>query len=122
MSQSQQKNPIHSKTLAMILVILGVGFWMIFWGQKTSVAPTLPIVEQEVDEQALVETYIRKNIVTLAPEEAVLGGTWYVTSVVIDSSLKTGTMSYEDGHITGSASFSYRLEGTTIILENIAKK
>lgn len=74
------------------------------------------------NDQIVVETYIRENIATLAPEDAVLGGTWYVTSVVVDSSLKTGTMSYEDGHIAGSATFSYRLEGATIILENIAKK
>ncbi len=60
-----------------------------------------------LDDQVIVENYLRKNIATIAPQKAVLGGTWYVTSVDINTTTKTGTVKYEDGHIQKASAFSY---------------
>lgn len=75
-----------------------------------------------LDDQTLVEKYLRENIKTLAPEKPVLGGSWYVLSVEIDTSRKTGVVIYEDGHIQGKASFSYSRTGDLITIEEIKIK
>lgn len=75
-----------------------------------------------LDDQVLVEKYLRENIKTLAPEEPVLGGSWYVLSVEIDTSKKTGVVVYEDGHIQGKASFFYSRIGDIITIEEIKIK
>lgn len=62
---------------------------------------------EALDDKIIVEKYIRENIKTIVPENTVLGGSWYITSVNINPSTKTGTMTYEDGHIQGNKSFSY---------------
>jgi hypothetical protein len=62
---------------------------------------------EALDDKIIVEKYIRDNIKTIVPEKPVLGGSWYVTLVNINPSMKTGTMTYEDGHIQGNKSFSY---------------
>jgi len=69
---------------------------------------------ERLDDKIIVEKYIRENIKTIAPENAVLGGSWYVTSININSSQKTGVMTYEDGHIQGKASFNYTRDGNEI--------
>jgi hypothetical protein len=61
----------------------------------------------DLAERANVENYVRDNIEELSPVKAVLGGTWYVTFVIIDPSKNTGTVSYEDGHIAEKKNFSY---------------
>ncbi|HAQ02920.1 TPA: hypothetical protein DEP30_02230 [Candidatus Nomurabacteria bacterium] len=60
-----------------------------------------------LDDKIIVEKYIRDNVKTIVPEKPVLGGSWYITSVNINPSTKTGKMTYEDGHIQGNKSFSY---------------
>lgn len=75
----------------------------------------------DIDDRILVEQYIRSNIKTLAPAQPVLGGTWYVTSVHIDPAVKTGTMTYEDGHIAGRATFDYVRDGDQVTISNITK-
>ncbi len=62
---------------------------------------------ESLDDKIIVEKYIRENIKTIVPEKPVLGGSWYATSINVNPSMKTGTMTYEDGHIQGSKSFSY---------------
>lgn len=62
---------------------------------------------ESLDDKIIVEKYIRDNIKTIAPEKTVLGGSWYVTLVNVNPLMKTGTMTYEDGHIQGNKSFSY---------------
>jgi len=73
-----------------------------------------------LDERVAVEQYVRGNIRTIAPEKEVLGGSWYVTSVNVNTSNKTGSMTYEDGHIEGSKNFSYVVDngGVKINLVN----
>lgn len=62
-----------------------------------------------LDDKIIVEKYIRENIETIAPIKPVLGGSWYVTLVNINPSMKTGTMTYEDGHIQRKTEFSYTI-------------
>ena len=54
-----------------------------------------------------MEAYIRTHINTLSPEPAVLGGTFYVTDIQIDSVTQTGVVWYEDGHNAYEAEFAY---------------
>jgi hypothetical protein len=56
--------------------------------------------------QAKADTYIRENIVHLSPEEAVLGGTWYVTSLEFTGP-DTCLVDYEDGHIALQATATF---------------
>jgi len=62
---------------------------------------------ENLDDQIIVEEYLRKNIATIAPKKAVLGGTWYVTSVDINTTTKTGSVVYEDGHVQEKSAFSF---------------
>lgn len=60
-----------------------------------------------LDERANVEEYLKKNISTLAPVPASLGGTWFVIRVIVDPTLNTGHVVYEDGHNEEKRAFSY---------------
>lgn len=62
-----------------------------------------------LDERATVEEYLKKNIATLAPKPAVLGGTWSMLYSSINTQNKTGVAVYEDGHIQEKHSFSYQI-------------
>ena len=64
--------------------------------------------------QSLVENYIRDNISALSPEPAVLGGTFYVTSIQFISP-NSSVVDYEDGHIALSAQVDF------FVLENIVE-
>ncbi len=61
----------------------------------------------DLQERANVEVFLRENISELSPVKAVLGGTWYVVSMVIDLKNNSGTVTYEDGHLLEKKSFSY---------------
>jgi len=81
---------------------------------KIDLSPGLKISENEciaLKEKALIEKYVRENIVDLVKEKPVLGGTWYVVSIEVSPSNKSGSVVYEDGHIQGEASFSYAMSG-----------
>ena len=60
--------------------------------------------EYVAEKQNKIEEYIRANISVLSPQEAVLGGTFYVTQIIWSSEV-TGIVFYEDGHIALRASF-----------------
>ena len=76
---------------------------------------------EDLDDRVLVEKYIRENAKTLVPEQPTLGGTWYATKVTVDYLKKTGKFSYEDGHVDGSATFSYSRNGETVLVTDIKK-
>ncbi len=69
---------------------------------------------EALDDRVIVENYIRENIKSIAPDDTVLGGTWYVVLVNINPTMKNGTMTYEDGHIQGKASFNYVRDGDEV--------
>ncbi len=60
-----------------------------------------------LDERAAVEEYLKKNISTLAPVPATMGGTWFVLYSSIDATTNTGYVVYEDGHNQSKRAFSY---------------
>lgn len=60
-----------------------------------------------LDEKLFAEKYIRDNIKTIATDKPVLGGSWYVISLAVDSVTHTGEIVYEDGHVQSKASFKY---------------
>ncbi len=60
-----------------------------------------------LNEKLFAEKYIRENIVTIATNKPVLGGTWYVIVVTINPATKSGEVTYEDGHIQSKAKIEY---------------
>jgi hypothetical protein len=74
---------------------------------------------EALDDKITVEKYIRDNIKVIAPKKSVLGGSWYITSVSINPSAKTGTMTYEDGHIQGKASFNYIRNKEEVLINSV---
>lgn len=60
-----------------------------------------------LEEQLYIEKYIRENIITIATDKPVLGGTWYVVSVYVNPKTSIGEVVYEDGHIQSKANFTY---------------
>ncbi len=87
--------------------------------------PEAPVVqdnsESDLSDEEIVSGYVRENINQIAPEEAVLGGTFYVVQIEIFPSSKTGRVVYEDGHIQGSANFSYERVGNQVAVTNVSK-
>ncbi len=73
-------------------------------------------------EKNTVENYIRENIKTIALEKPVLGGTWYVTLVQINPSMKTGTITYEDGHIQRNTEFNYTVNNSEVTIVPISPR
>lgn len=77
---------------------------------------------ETLTEKNTVEKYIRENIKTIALEKPVLGGTWYVTLVQINPSMKTGTITYEDGHIQRKTEFNYTINNNEVAIVPISPR
>ncbi len=71
------------------------------------------MMTENINYSILVEEYIKENIKTIAPNQAVLGGSWYVVSVFVFDEIKSGIVTYEDGHIQSEAFFEYEIEKDT---------
>lgn len=67
-------------------------------------------------EIQLVESYIVSNIKSLTSAEAVLGGSWYVVDVNVNTLAKSGEVLYEDGHIQELANFDYVIDDNGSVL------
>jgi hypothetical protein len=109
---------------AVIIILLGIVFFTsdVFLSKKVIEAPVITDTEEILlDETLLVENYIREHIVTIAPEEPVLGGTFYVIDVTVNEQNKNGGFVYEDGHIQGQAVFEYSIQNNAVVLQNIQK-
>ena len=91
----------------LILVILGLGAFLMLQIKMEEKIDTGPTPNVVVDIKQNVENYLRENISKLSPVKAVLGGTWYVVSDTIDLKKNSGTVVYEDGHIQEIKNFSY---------------
>ncbi|OGI71925.1 hypothetical protein A3J61_00525 [Candidatus Nomurabacteria bacterium RIFCSPHIGHO2_02_FULL_38_15] len=107
------------KKIIPFVIVVAVVLIGLYFIKSKQVDTNVPVV---VDEQVVVEKYIRDNIKTLAPEDPVLGGSWYVVDVSVDSTAKKGEVLYEDGHIQGRANFEYKLEMNKVTISNIVKK
>ncbi len=67
-----------------------------------------PTINENADIESKVAAYIRENISSLSPEKEVLGGKYYVTQLAFIGDNKEA-VSYEDGHIAQSATFTYSI-------------
>lgn len=65
-----------------------------------------------------VESLLKENINTLSAKKPVLGGMWYVVNYDVNTTTKTGSVLYEDGHIQERANFSYE-PGTNGEVKNL---
>jgi hypothetical protein len=79
---------------------------------------------EDLGEKLAVEKYVKDNIKTIATNNAVLGGSWYVLDVNVVPSVKSGEVLYEDGHIQSSASFKYEFDSVTgeLVVKNFVVK
>jgi uncharacterized protein YxeA len=71
---------------------------------------------EAMTDRMTVDNYLRKNIKTIAPKAAPVGGTWFVTSTTVDTINKTGLVEYEDGHVIEKRPFSYVLTGGNVVI------
>jgi len=104
----------YKNILIVILVVVVVVFGTMYFSSKEKVvAPNEEMTQEDknIKESTNVEKYLRENISTLSPVPAVLGGTWYVVSVVTDINTNSGVVVYEDGHIQEKRNFSYEVDG-----------
>jgi hypothetical protein len=69
------------------------------------------------EEQGAVTTYLENNISELSPEEAVLGGTFYVTYVSFPGD-NIAIVNYEDGHIALTAKADYNYENGVVTINS----
>ncbi|MDB4983890.1 MAG: hypothetical protein JWM20_69 [Patescibacteria group bacterium] len=70
-------------------------------------------------DRVIVERYVRDNIAMIVTEKPVLGGMWYATAVTVDPATKSGTVSYEDGHVQGKVTFSYIRNGDAVTITKL---
>lgn len=102
--------------IALVVLFVVIIFVFVSNNKKVEVVPNS---SSDVEDKMIVENYIRNNIKTIAPEKAVLGGSWYVVSVDVNPSMKNGIMVYEDGHIQGKASFNYVRNGEEVLISGL---
>ena len=79
---------------------------------------------ESLQDQILVDKYVRENINSIVVEKPVLGGSWYATVININPSTKSGTMilTYEDGHIQKKSEFSYTIKDGEVIVSPISSR
>ena len=68
-----------------------------------------------MSEREAVEEILWKNINTLSPVKAVLGGTFYVVSMDLDLVNNKGLVTYEDGHIQEKREFNYEVIDSKVV-------
>jgi len=79
--------------------------------------PSTELLEE--DSPTPVQIYLTDNISKYAPEEPVLGGSWYVTDIqfIEDKAL----VSYEDGHIARKVFVDFKIGTNTIDVTSAIK-
>ena len=76
--------------------------------------PMAKIACDDLSEKLFVEKYIKDNIKSIAKmTEPVLGGSWYVVSVNVDSKQNIARIVYEDGHIQNKAEVTYEYKNNS---------
>jgi len=107
------------RILLIILILLAIGAVIFYKKDQTSFDGAAKQEQNDIEEKGMIDAYIRSHIMILAPEQPVLGGTWYVTSIEVATASKTGIVTYEDGHIETEASFTYQIseDGISVVLK-----
>lgn len=98
---------------------IGKSVWVYYSAKDNTIGEWVKDFEGEMDDQTMVDVYIRANIKTLAPTKPVLGGSWYVVGVSVNPINKTGAVVYEDGHIQDIAVFKYITNRSGVTIEKI---
>lgn len=114
-NQSIMKNTYTTKQIIIVaLIVIVIGAVVLNLNSKPAPdeLPAFNLTDNNItinneSEKLFVEKYITDNIVTIATDKAVLGGTWYAVSVIADPVTHTGEAIYEDGHIQSKANFTY---------------
>lgn len=86
------------------------GYGTYVYKDKNNINYSLDLVDIsciELNERESVGEYLTKNIGSLSAVQPVVGGSWYVLNYNIDISTKSGSVTYEDGHIQEKSNFSY---------------
>ena len=75
----------------------------------------MPVIDcAQLDEILAVEKYIRSaDLKTLTKDSPVLGGSLYVSGVVVDPMTHTATVTYEDGHNAYKGIVAYGFDKTS---------
>lgn len=104
--------------IATIFIIMVAIIGSYYFKEKTPPSSETQEITQNTEiNKETVETYIRDNISTLSPEEAVLGGTFYVTKInFIDNS--SAIVSYEDGHIALEAKAVFYINEGQVFIDS----
>ncbi|MFX0198826.1 MAG: hypothetical protein ACFFCW_22115 [Candidatus Hodarchaeota archaeon] len=79
-----------------VLAFVGVLFIVYFWTGPSEVHRQTNFTGQ----QQTIEAFIEKNIESIAPEEPMLGGKWFVTGLKFLTP-DIVRVHYEDGHVAG---------------------
>ena len=88
---------------------------------QTNTSGEKKLNDTSYDDTKLVENYIKENFARLVPERAVLGGTWYLVKINVNTTTKTGTFTYEDGHKQGMAAFRFTKSSDGLLSLGITK-
>jgi len=91
-------------TLVIVIVVLLTNFNKPATDQNVNETVSAYTGEYNMDDRVVFEGYLMNNISMISPEKEVLGGKFYVTTIDwLDN--RSGTISYEDGHIALKADF-----------------
>jgi cell division protein FtsL len=74
-------------------------------------------IDVSPEEQGALSTYLENNISELSPEEAVLGGTFYVADVSFPED-NLAIVNYEDGHIALTAKVNYNYDNEEVTINS----
>jgi hypothetical protein len=96
--------------ITLIIIVIGVVVLSISPKKENIIAPENNTTINNDAEKLFIEKYITDNIGIIAPDKPVLGGSWYVISLVVNPITHTGEVTYEDGHIQSTANFTYIYE------------
>jgi len=120
----------NKNILGVVVLVLVIGGILYFNSKKAEVV-VAPEVVTLTEEQMVngtiskVDAFIKANIQTLATNKPVLGGSWSVVKVDVNTETNTGMVVYEDGHIENKATFSFMFDsndGTALIKDFVVVK
>jgi Ni,Fe-hydrogenase I cytochrome b subunit len=102
---------ILKQVIIFILIIIIISAIILSFNKNKKEVITSEYNTEEIinslDEKTFIEQYIRDNISTLAIDNPILGGSWYVVSIIVNPITHTGEIIYEDGHVQSKANIIY---------------
>lgn len=90
---------------------------MYYYKDLTQLFPSFQMSKincDNLDDQVMVENYVRANIGNITNKKPVLGGNWYITSVEVNVLEKEVLAQFEDGHVQEKEVFRYQRNGSDV--------